>query len=121
MHPIAVIDKSRDVAMDMERKGKAKNLECHGQFEYNEQLEVENVQSDEQYEMNSSEYDRQIDMGDNEYARHEMVLESSEHDRQLEMRGSQCDEETKQSNDELHEGEALIAMCNVNECRCYCQ
>ena len=45
----------------------------------------------------------------------EMVLESNEHDRQPEMRGSECDEETKQSNDELHEGAALIAMCNVNE------
>ena len=45
----------------------------------------------------------------------EMVLESNEHDRQPEMRGSECDEDTKQSNDELHEGEALFAMCNVNE------
>ena len=45
----------------------------------------------------------------------EMVLESNEHDRQPEMRGSECDEEIKQSNDELHEGEALIAMCNVNK------
>ena len=31
------------------------------------------------------------------------------------MRGRECDEETKQSDDELHEGEALIAICNVNE------
>ena len=61
--PNSCIDKSRDVAMDMKRKGKAKNLECHGKLEYNEQLEVENVESDEQYWMNSSEYDRQIDMG----------------------------------------------------------
>ena len=62
--------------------------------------------------MSSSEYDRQKDMGDNEY---EMVLEGNEHDQQPEMRGSECDEESKQSDDELHEGEALIAMYNVNE------
>ena len=30
------------------------------------------------------------------------------------MRDSECNKETKQSNDELH-GEALIAMCNVDE------
>ena len=110
--PNSCVDKSRDVAMDMERKGKAKDLECHGHFEYDEQLEIENFEPDEQYEMSSSEYDRQIDMGDNEY---EMVLEGNEHDQQPEMRGSECDEESKQSDDELHEGEALIAMYNVNE------
>ena len=58
--------------------------------------------------MSSSEYDRQIDIGDNEYARHEMVLEGNEHDQQPKMRDSECDEESKQSDDELHKGEALI-------------
>ena len=113
--PNSCFSKSSGVAMDMERKGKTKDTEYHGQFEYDEQLGVGNVESDGQCEMESSEYDRQVDMGDSEYGRHEMVLESNECDRQSEMSDPECNKVTKKSNDEWHEEEAPVAMCNVDE------
>ena len=114
--PNSCVSESSDAAVDMERMRKTKDAECDGQFsesQYDEQLEVGNVESDGQHEMVNTEYDRQPDMGDSEY---EMELGNNDCDRQPEMRDIEC----KESNDEWHEIvnssheiEAPVALCSL--------